>query len=64
MRMKSPTVVPEPKKRGPRKRGYIHGHVLLPPDLSEWAKDQEGGLSALVRRLLADERRRLEHATP
>lgn len=61
MDMKSLAVVPQPKKKpGPRKRGYIHGHVLLPPDLCEWAKDQEGGLCALVRQLLADERRRRE----
>ena len=34
--------------------------IKLPPDLKEWALSQEGGMSAMVRRLLVVERRRRE----
>ena len=44
-----------PKKRGPKKRGYVEFHVLLPPYLVDWGKEQEGGLSDLVRTLLKKE---------
>jgi hypothetical protein len=40
------------------KRGYAQTHILLPPDLLDWAKEQEGGLSYLVRTLLKKERAR------
>jgi hypothetical protein len=53
---------PQPKKPGPPKRGYGHAHILLPPDLIEWAKHHPEGLSGLVRRLLAQERDRLAAA--
>jgi hypothetical protein len=47
-----------PKKPGPMKRGYAQTHILLPPDLLDWAKAQDGGLSDLVRTLLKKERAR------
>lgn len=60
MSMENPSISHTQKKRGPRKRGYGNAHVLLPPDLIEWGKSQDEGLSGLVRRLLTEERRRLE----
>ena len=44
-----------PKKRGPKKRGYVEFHMLLPPYIVEWGKEREGGLSDLVRTLLKRE---------
>ena len=49
---------PNKKKRGPLPKGYEDTHVLLEPDLIEWAKAQREGLSGLVRHLLAQERAR------
>lgn len=46
------------KKRGPIKRGYDHAHILLPPYLIKWAKEQPEGLSALARDLLTAEHER------
>lgn len=46
-----------PKKRGPTPKGYEDTHVLIPPDLLEWAKRQPEGFAGLVRALL-----RTEHA--
>lgn len=56
----------ERQKPGPHPKGYKRQHIFLPPDLAEWAKEKEGGLSGLVRRLLAAERHRRErrHAAP
>ena len=45
-----------------RRRGPVPGTptdkytVLLPPTLGEWGKEQPGGLSELLRRLLEQER--------
>jgi hypothetical protein len=47
-----------PKKRGPVPKGYEDTHVLMPPDLLRWAKEQPEGLAGLVRDLLAKERAR------
>ncbi len=38
---------------GPERRQFT---VLIDPDLGEWAKNQPGGLSELVRRLLHEAR--------
>jgi hypothetical protein len=54
---------PEEKKRrsgpvpGPVTRKYT---VLLEPVLADWAKEQPGGLSELVRRLLREARMKQE----
>jgi hypothetical protein len=53
----------QPKKRGPAPRGYADTHVLIPPDLLEWAKEQPEGFAGLVRALLREERRRRD-STP
>ncbi len=42
---------------GPPTKKYT---VLLPPDLGEWAKQQPGGLSDLMRRLLVEAKGRDE----
>jgi hypothetical protein len=50
------TSTPEAKKkRGPIPKGYEDTHVLLPPHLIAWAKQQEGGLAGVMRRLLSEE---------
>jgi hypothetical protein len=52
-----------------RRRGPVPGAptekytVLLPPSLGEWGKEQPGGLSDLLRRLLEQERSRLGGAS-
>jgi hypothetical protein len=53
------------KKRGPAKRlpPMVDTHIFLPPDLLEWAKQHTEGLAPLVRRLLAQERARLDAVT-
>ena len=56
--MDKPSLVTQPKKRGPVASGYISTHVMLPEDLIEWAKHQPEKLSGLVRKALSDERRR------
>jgi hypothetical protein len=38
---------------GPEKRQFT---ILIEPDLGEWAKQQPGGLSEMVRRLLREAR--------
>jgi hypothetical protein len=58
--MKKP---PPRRKPGPRPKGYTRQHIFLPEDLAEWAKNQDEGLSGLIRRLLAAERQRQEHGT-
>lgn len=58
--MKNTSVSPQPKKRGPVKRGYVHGQILLPPDDLEWGKSQHEGFSAYVRRLIREDRQRRE----
>jgi hypothetical protein len=50
------------KKRGPLPQGYGDTHVLIDPDLIEWAKAQPQGLGATVRRLLRQERARQDRA--
>ncbi len=48
-----------PKKRGPVKQmNMVNTHVHLPEELVEWAKHQPEKLSPMVRRLLAEERRK------
>jgi hypothetical protein len=47
-----------PKRRGPKPQGLIHCNVTLVPALVEWAKEQPGGLSGLIRKLLTEERER------
>ena len=56
--MDTNTSTKEPKKRGPKPKGYEDTHVLIPPDLLEWAKDQPEGFAGLVRALLREEHRR------
>ena len=62
MEQSKPSTIP--KKPGPPKRGYAHAHLLLPPDLIEWAKNKPQGLSALVRDLLTNERAQERPPTP
>lgn len=47
--------VTERAKPGPQPKGYKRQHIFIPPDLAEWAKGKDGGLSGLVRRLLTAE---------
>lgn len=42
----------------------VDTHLFLPADLLEWAKHQAEGFAPLVRHLLAQERARLEAASP
>jgi len=58
----TPPPSPQRKRRGPKPRlgVQVSTHVLLPPELMEWAKDQPEGLSGLIRQLLAAERERRE----
>jgi hypothetical protein len=42
----------------------VDTHLFVPADLLEWAKSQDEGFSALVRRLLRSERRRCEEPPP
>lgn len=56
--MDTTTLTKAPKKRGPKPKGYEDTHVLIPPDLLEWAKDQPEGFAGLVRTLLHQERTR------
>ena len=48
----------QPKKRGPAKKGYADTHIMIPPDLLEWAKQQPEGFAGLVRALLREEYKR------
>lgn len=52
----------EPRKRGPKPRlGEMHRtNVMVEPDLLDWGKDQPGGFSELVRRLVREEKSRQE----
>ena len=43
---------------GARPRGYISTHVMLPPDLIEWAKEQPEGLSGIARQAMSQEQKR------
>ena len=43
---------------GPVPRGFINVHVMLPPDLIEWAKEQPEGLSGIARQAMNQEKRR------
>lgn len=52
----------EPQKPGPHPKGYKRQHIFLPPDLAEWAKAKDGGLSGLCRRLLTAARDREQRA--
>jgi hypothetical protein len=52
---------PPPRKKPgpvPRLGPVVQSHVYVPEDLFEWAKHQEEGFSALVRKLLLEERKR------
>jgi hypothetical protein len=52
---------PQPRKKPgpvPRLGPVVQSHVYIPEDLFEWAKHQEEGFSALVRKVLAAERKR------
>lgn len=51
---------PHPLRPGPVPKGRARYNMFLPPALGDWAKAHPEGLSGLIRRLLADERRRLE----
>lgn len=62
--MEKPSISQQPKKRGPLKRGYGNVHILLPPDLIDWAKAQPEGLSGVARRLFTEERRRQARNAP
>ena len=53
------------RKRGPIKHlpAMVDTHIFMPEDLSDWAKEQPGGMASLVRQLLTKARkqaRRLE----
>ena len=48
------------KKPGPTPKGFKRVNAFLPPEMIEWAKNRPEGLSALLRRLLTQERQRLE----
>ena len=54
--------MPDHTRPGPQPKGYKRHHVFLPPDLAEWAKTKDGGLSGLCRRLLVAERTREQRA--
>lgn len=45
---------------GPPTRKY---NILIEEDLGEWGKQQPGGLSELIRRLLTEERKRKAEAS-
>jgi hypothetical protein len=62
--MDTNTSVKESKKRGPKPKGYEDTHILIPPYLLEWAKDQPEGFAGLVRALLRMEHERRTMATP
>lgn len=55
-----------PAQRERKKPGPVPGqatrkyNLLLPEELGEWGKEQPGGLSELVRRLLREEQERSE----
>jgi hypothetical protein len=51
------------KKPGPvANPNLVSATVKLEDDLVEWGKNQPGGLSALLRRLLREEKEKLEQA--
>lgn len=50
------------KKRKQRTPPTVAVTVRLEGELAEWGKQQKGGLSALLRRLLRQERKRRERA--
>lgn len=54
---------PHPMKRGPISKGYVRANMYLDEEMIGWAKDHPEGLSGLLRRLLRQERDRLEAAT-
>lgn len=57
--------MPPPRtKPGPVPKGYVDIHIDLPRTLRDWAKRQPEGVSALVRRLLLDERKRRASRPP
>jgi hypothetical protein len=62
MYMKTEQDLRKHKRRGPRKRGYEHVHILLPPDIIEWAKAYPDGMGAFIRNILiAEHERRCSH---
>lgn len=51
------------KKRGPKPKGYVEQiHVMVPVDLKRWVEQQPEDASALVRRLITQERDAQERA--
>lgn len=56
---------PLPKKRGPKYKGNSDQfHLWIQTELREWAMHQPEGASALVRKLLEDERQRRMTGAP
>ena len=43
-----------PKKKGPLAQGYVDTHLRIEPHLLEWLRQQPGGFSACVRKLVRD----------
>jgi len=59
MKCYSMTMKAEPRKLGrPRGPEHLRYQITLSKEAGEWGKNQPGGLSALVRRLIEQERRR------
>jgi hypothetical protein len=53
----------ERRKRGrPRGPEYVKYQICLDKESGDWGKAQPGGLSALIRRLIRDEKREAEAA--
>jgi hypothetical protein len=56
--MDKSSVPTQPKKRGPIPRGYVSTHVMLPPEMIDWAKEQPEGLSGIVRHAVGEVQKR------
>lgn len=48
----------EPKKPGPKPKGFARFNLLLEPAVAEWAMEQPEGLSGIIRRCLRAEHER------
>jgi hypothetical protein len=53
-----------PKKKGPMVQGYTDTHLRIEPELLEFAKQQRGGFSAFVRKLVRDAYNREQRKAP